>query len=87
MKHFDSSLRAYAASGLRTTEDWASIGRQVIAGAEPRTTATVGSATIPLYVREQTERRPRVRRPRPEPVAAPVVAPAADEAAEAPAVH
>jgi hypothetical protein len=78
MKHSDKDLRMYAANGLRSLDDWASLGRDVPTGAAPRTDAMIRGKSVALFGRDQT-----VRRQRP-PTGAPVaLSPAAVEGAAA----
>jgi hypothetical protein len=58
MYQYDSVLKMYAGSGLRTIEDWTILGRDVEAGAKPRVDAMHRGAPLPLYSRGQTHARP-----------------------------
>lgn len=57
MKHSDKDLKMYASNGLRTSEDWASLGREVAPGTEPRAGATIRGRAVTLFGRDQTTRR------------------------------
>lgn len=61
MKHQDKELQMYAENGLRTAEDWASLGRAVVAGAGAKTDATIRGRVVALYERSQTEHQPSTR--------------------------
>jgi hypothetical protein len=54
----------YADSGLRTVEDWTTLGRDITGGMKPRLDATHRGALIPLYSRDQTQIRPSSRSPK-----------------------
>jgi hypothetical protein len=54
MNHVDPELKTYAENGLRSAEDWATIGRQVKDGIKPRTQTMHRSKEVPLYGRDQT---------------------------------
>lgn len=47
-------MRMYAESGLRTAEDWASLGRVLETGAEARTSTLHRGKSLSLYGRDQT---------------------------------
>ena len=59
MNQYDSVLKMYADSGMRTVEDWASMGREISSGAKSRVDAPHRGTVIPLYSRDQTQLRPR----------------------------
>jgi len=59
MNQFDSILRMYADSGLRTVEDWTTLGREIENGTKPRADAPHRGERLALYSRDQT--RPHVR--------------------------
>lgn len=61
MSQYDSVLRMYAESGLRTIEEWATLGREIETGAKPRTDTRHRGVLLPLYTRDQTHPRPRSR--------------------------
>ena len=61
MHPFDSVLRMYAESGMRTIEDWATLGRDIASGVKPRLDTPHRGTTVPLYSRDQTYRRARSR--------------------------
>ncbi len=62
MNQYDSVLKMYSDSGLRTVEDWTIRGRDIEAGATPRADATLRGVVMPLYSRDQTHHRDRVDR-------------------------
>ena len=64
MNQFDKELKTYSENGLRSIEEWATLGRQVEDAAEPCTHATRRGAPVALYTRAQTRQRPRSERPR-----------------------
>jgi hypothetical protein len=57
MTHYDEALKVHAQSGLRSAADWLTLGREVEAGAPPRTEVPHRGVPIQLYTRDQT--RPR----------------------------
>ena len=61
MNQYDSVLRIYAESGLRTTEDWAASGRDVTPGTKPRLDTPHRGALVPLFSRDQTHIRVKSR--------------------------
>jgi hypothetical protein len=61
MNQFDSVLKMYAESGLRTSEDWSLNGRDINTDAKPRVDTQHRGATLSLYSRDQTRHRERVR--------------------------
>lgn len=65
MYQYDSELNMYAGSGLRTIEDWNTMGREVEPGAKPRLDALHRGLLLPLYSRGQTQVRPRSERAEP----------------------
>ena len=54
MNYEEKDLNLYAANGLRTVHAWATLGREIQAGAQPRTEARRRTETVPLYTRDQT---------------------------------
>lgn len=54
MSHQDPEMKMYAESGLRTAEDWASLGRVLETGAEARTSTLHRGKSLSLYGRDQT---------------------------------
>jgi hypothetical protein len=50
----DNLLKKYADSGLRTVEDWSSLGRANDTGAKPPAVAPHQGAMLPLFTRHQT---------------------------------
>jgi len=62
MKHFDRTLKQYAKSGYRSSEEWASLGREVVAGARARVDATLRGSPVGLYTNDQTRAKPRLDR-------------------------
>jgi hypothetical protein len=59
MYQIDSVLKIYAEAGMRTMEDWAMSGRDVISGSKSRVDAPHRGALVALYTRDQTHIRPR----------------------------
>jgi len=59
MSHFDKELKSYAESGLRTAEDWKTLGREVIDETKPRSSAQGRGSSVDLFSRDQTQRRER----------------------------
>ena len=55
MKYYDQALKTYADNGLRTAQDWASLGRDVKAGCKPRADTMHRGVLLPLYDRDQTQ--------------------------------
>ena len=51
---YDQILKTYADSGLRTVEDWNSLGREIDDGARPVAVAPHRGAMLPLFTRHQT---------------------------------
>ena len=56
MALFDKELNVYAENGLRTADDWLTVGRQVRPGQAPRSEATARSRVVQLFSRDQTQR-------------------------------
>jgi hypothetical protein len=54
MKYFDPALKTYADIGLRSAQDWASLGRDVIPECKPRADTLYRGALLLLYTRNQT---------------------------------
>jgi hypothetical protein len=54
MNHCDGVLKMYAEAGMRTLEDWALAGRDVIDGSKSRAESTYHGLVVPLYTRDQT---------------------------------
>jgi hypothetical protein len=65
MNQYDSLLKMYAHSGLRTVEDWTARGRDIATGATPRMDADHRGTVLPLYSRDQTQIRTARARTRP----------------------
>jgi hypothetical protein len=57
MNHYDGVLKTYADSGLRTVEDWTALGRDIESGAKARVDTPLRGVSVPLYSRDQTQRR------------------------------
>jgi len=57
MNQIDNVLKTYAKSGMRTLEDWASSGRDIVEGSVSRANAPYRGAQVPLYSRDQTQLR------------------------------
>lgn len=55
MTYYDQALKAYADSGLRTAEDWATRGRDVKAECKPRADTLHRGILLSLYDRDQTQ--------------------------------
>jgi hypothetical protein len=55
MSEFDSTLRMYAQSGLRTALEWIALGRSVATGAVPRAEASHHGIVSSLFSRDQTQ--------------------------------
>jgi len=72
MNQYDSVLKSYADSGLRTVEDWTSLGRSIITDSKPRLDTLHRGITVPLFSRDQTHRLVRVRAPRLAPLHPPL---------------
>jgi hypothetical protein len=68
MNQYDGELKTYADNGLRTAEDWTTLGRDVESGAKPRLDVLHRGALLPLYTRGQTHPRPRSERREQQPV-------------------
>jgi hypothetical protein len=73
MNHVDPELRTYAENGLRSPEDWATMGRQVKDGASPRTDMVHRGRAVSLFSRDQTRMSPKAD---PAPAALPATDPA-----------
>jgi len=54
MKHYDTALKMYADSGLRTAQDWAQLGRDLKTESRPCAHAQHRGVAVPLYSRDQT---------------------------------
>lgn len=65
MNQYDNVLKMYAEAGMRTMEDWAMSGREVITGSKSRANAPHHGGQVELYTRDQTQIRPRTRIVRP----------------------
>ena len=61
MSQTDSVLRMYAESGLRTVEDWTTLGRDISSGAKPRLDTPHRGSPVSLYSRDQTQLRVSTR--------------------------
>ncbi len=62
MYQSDKVLRMYAESGLRTVEDWVTLGRDLTTGVKPRLSTINRGLPVSLYSRDQTQRRTPSRR-------------------------
>lgn len=62
MYQSDSVLRMYAEIGLRSMEEWVTLGRDVATSAKPRLDTTHRGIAVSLYSRDQTQRRSPSRR-------------------------
>ena len=59
MKHFDNALKVYANEGLRSTEQWKPLGRDIrLDVAAPRADAECWGRTVGLYSRDQIQAQP-----------------------------
>jgi len=56
MYQSDSVLRMYAESGLRTLDQWITLGREIASGVKPRLDTLHRGIAISLYSRDQTQR-------------------------------
>ena len=61
-RYSDEVLRIYAESGLRTVEDWTTLGRDITSGVKPRLATKNRGLAVMLYSRDQTQRRTPSRR-------------------------
>jgi hypothetical protein len=61
MNQYDSVLKVYSDSGLRTIEEWTTLGRDIASGVKPRLDAPYRGQRVPLYSRDQTQPRTRSR--------------------------
>ena len=57
----DNILKTYADSGLRTVENWNSLGREIDEGTKPATVTPHRGALLPLFSRHQTHPRARAQ--------------------------
>ena len=57
MRHHDEALKMYADSGLRTAEDWATMGREIKDGATARAEAVTRGKAIAVFGRDQTRQK------------------------------
>jgi hypothetical protein len=62
MKHFDNVLKVYAKEGLRSAEEWKTLGRDILLDVAPRVEAECQGKTVGLYSRDQTQAQPPSRR-------------------------
>ena len=62
MYQSEEVLRMYAECGLRTVEDWMTLGRDLTSGVKPRLSAINRGLPVLLYSRDQTQRRAASRR-------------------------
>jgi hypothetical protein len=62
MYQSDKVLRMYAECGLRTPEDWVTLGRDITTGVKPRLSTINHGFSVQLYSRDQTQRRAPSRR-------------------------
>jgi hypothetical protein len=61
MQYYDSTLKTYADSGLRSAHDWATVGRDVKPECKPRADTLHRGALVLLYTRDQTRALRRAR--------------------------
>ena len=59
MSQFDKDLKSYAANGMRSAADWATLGREVQGAATPCTHASYRGDPVALFTRGQTRQAPR----------------------------
>ena len=59
---YTSEFKMYAENGLRTVEDWSSLGRKVASDAKPRAEAPHRGVPLSLFSRDQTLHQPAARR-------------------------
>jgi len=64
MSQHDTVLKMYSDSGIRSAEEWASLGREIPSGVKPRVDAPHRGTLLPLYSRDQTQPRTPSRRKR-----------------------
>ena len=64
MKHHDKVLKLYADNGMRTAQDWGTMGRDVKADAKPCADATSRGGKVSLFTRAQTQLRSQTREQR-----------------------
>ena len=57
MNQYDGVLRMYAESGLRSIEEWTTLGRDIKSEAKSRLDAPHRGTLVPLYSRDQTHLR------------------------------
>jgi hypothetical protein len=69
MNQYDSVLKTYADSGLRSVQDWISLGRDIATGAQSRVATMHRGESVSLFSRDQTQPRPRTRTARSGPPA------------------
>jgi hypothetical protein len=62
MYQSDEVLKMYADSGLRTLEDWTTLGRDLTSGVKPRLSTINRGLPVLLYSRDQTQRKTPSRR-------------------------
>ena len=63
MSQFAKELKSYAA-GLRTADDWLTLGRQVVDGTAPRSNATLHGQELDLFAHDQTHKKVKTPRRR-----------------------
>jgi hypothetical protein len=54
MSQFDKDLKSYAANGMRSAADWATLGREVQDAARPCTHTAYRGEPVALFTRRQT---------------------------------
>jgi hypothetical protein len=57
MYQSDSVLKMYADNGLRSVEEWATLGRDIVSGTKPRLDVSHRGVLMSLYSRDQAHRR------------------------------
>jgi hypothetical protein len=59
MTHYSPELKMYAKNGLRSAEEWTSLGREVQSQAKPRAEVDFRGVVVPLFTRDQTHLKAR----------------------------
>ena len=65
MRHFDRILKQYAESGLRSSAEWVSLGREVSGTQVGMNVTTDRAGTVALFTRNQTQVKPKSQRAMP----------------------
>jgi hypothetical protein len=64
MSQHDTVLKMYADSGIRSAEEWATLGREIASDAKPRVDTPHRGTVLSLYSRDQTQPRTPSKRKR-----------------------